>query len=120
MEKMLTSDEEEMSRFMTSSPESAVPESERQQREAYHYSKVSLDKDLDSQCTNIINPVIRDDAYSCGLSWIAKTAGCLAREHSISRLELHLLFGMIAQTTRSVGFLALDERMMTELSELTI
>ena len=40
MEKMLTSDEKEMARFMTSSPESAVPEAERQQREAYHYSKV--------------------------------------------------------------------------------
>jgi hypothetical protein len=40
MEKMLTSDEKELARFMTSSPESAVPESERNQREAYHYSKV--------------------------------------------------------------------------------
>lgn len=27
---------------MTSSPESAVPEEERQQREAYHYSKVGI------------------------------------------------------------------------------
>lgn len=44
MEKMVTSDEEEMSRFMTSTPESAVSESERQQREAYHYSKVSFQK----------------------------------------------------------------------------
>jgi hypothetical protein len=40
MEKMLTSDEKELARFMTSSPESAVPESKRNQREAYHYSKV--------------------------------------------------------------------------------
>lgn len=40
MEKMVTSDEAEMERYMTSSPESAVPESERQQREAYHYSRV--------------------------------------------------------------------------------
>jgi hypothetical protein len=41
MEKMVTSDEEEMSRYMVTSPESAVPEEERNQREAYHYSKVS-------------------------------------------------------------------------------
>lgn len=43
MEKMVTSDEEEMSRYMVTSPESAVPEEERNQREAYHYSKVSAD-----------------------------------------------------------------------------
>lgn len=42
MEKMLTSDEKEMARFMTSSPESAVSEEERTQREAYHYSKVGI------------------------------------------------------------------------------
>ncbi|KAJ9113931.1 hypothetical protein QFC19_000126 [Naganishia cerealis] len=40
MEKMVTSDEKEMSRFMVSSPDSAVPESEQNQREAYHYSKL--------------------------------------------------------------------------------
>ncbi|KAJ9116905.1 hypothetical protein QFC22_004562 [Naganishia vaughanmartiniae] len=46
MEKMVTSDEEEMSRYMVTSPESAVPEEERNQREAYHYSKENSAYDI--------------------------------------------------------------------------
>jgi hypothetical protein len=37
MEKMVTSDEKEMKRFMLSSPESGVSEQERNAREAYRY-----------------------------------------------------------------------------------
>lgn len=55
MEKMLTSDEKEMARFMTSSPESAVPESERNQREAYHYSKVGAPYDVPVQEKGLIS-----------------------------------------------------------------
>jgi hypothetical protein len=40
MEKMVTSDEKEMKRFMLSSPESGVSEQERNAREAYRYCKV--------------------------------------------------------------------------------
>jgi hypothetical protein len=42
MEKMVTSDEKEMKRFMLSSPESGVSEEERNAREAYRYCKVNL------------------------------------------------------------------------------
>lgn len=41
MEKMVTSDEKELKRFMLSSPESGVSEEERNAREAYRYCKVS-------------------------------------------------------------------------------
>jgi hypothetical protein len=40
MEKMVTSDEKELKRFMLSSPESGVSEEERNAREAYRYCKV--------------------------------------------------------------------------------
>jgi hypothetical protein len=41
MEKMVTSDQKELKRFMLSSPESAVSDEERNAREAYRYCKVS-------------------------------------------------------------------------------
>lgn len=65
MEKMVTSDEAEMERFMTSSPESAVPESERQQREAYHYSRVSLQA--------ITVPQRADSGFSQGRSLLMRS-----------------------------------------------
>lgn len=84
MEKMLTSDEKEMARFMTSSPESAVSEEERTQREAYHYSKVGI------TCTQResvwLIPYRRHDRCSCVRNWTARTAAYRARERSISRL----------------------------------
>jgi hypothetical protein len=42
MEKMVTSDQKELKRFMLSSPESAVSDEERNAREAYRYCKVSV------------------------------------------------------------------------------
>lgn len=39
LEKMVTTTTPDMNRFLVSSPESAVPEPERKQREAYHYSR---------------------------------------------------------------------------------
>jgi len=41
MEKMVTSDQKELKRFMLSSPESSVSTEERYAREAYRYCKVS-------------------------------------------------------------------------------
>ncbi|WOO83341.1 mRNA degradation protein, mitochondrial [Vanrija pseudolonga] len=41
LEKLLTAEKDDFERFLTSSPESAVPESERTEREAYCYSRSS-------------------------------------------------------------------------------
>ncbi|KAL1405848.1 hypothetical protein Q8F55_007526 [Vanrija albida] len=41
LEKLLTAEKDDFARFLTTSPESAVPESERTEREAYCYSRSS-------------------------------------------------------------------------------
>lgn len=52
LEKQLTAEPDDFKRFMNSSPESAVPESERTEREAYCYSrgqKLLMRSQLDCQ-----------------------------------------------------------------------
>lgn len=42
MEKMLTASHADMARFRKDAPYDAVPDEERNAREAYHYTKVSF------------------------------------------------------------------------------